>query len=209
VAPLSRRGVITFLTVTETRNEGSPLGRRRFLKLGVVATAFVATSGTALAWFHAGYGKHLDARDRPIALTTKELAIVKALVRALLPADGELPSGESLRLAQRIDEEVWAASVEVRRELSWGLQLLEHAPRFYDMRGRLTEMSEADAAQYFERVLLGPRESLRQVAIAMRQLLHIFYYANPAAWRAIGYDGPLVPEAVVPDTHKRYLELLS
>jgi len=185
------------------------VSRRRFLKLGVVSTALVATSGTALAWFHVGYGKHLDASDKPIALTTKEFAIVKALVRALFPADGDLPSGESLRLAQRVDEEVWAAAPEMKSELSWGLQLLEHAPRLYGMRGRLTNMSATEAGNYFERVLLGPRESLRQVAIAARQLLHIFYYANPATWKAIGYDGPLVPEAKPPETHKRYLELIS
>lgn len=190
-------------------SEPTPLARRRFLKLGVVGTALVATSGTALAWFHVGYGKHLDARDKPVALTKKEFAIIKALVRALFPADGELPSGESLRLAQRVDEEVWAASEEVQRELGWGLQLLEHAPRLYGMNGRLTDMSALDAATYFEKVLLGPREALRQVAIATRQLMHIFYYANPATWKAIGYDGPLVPEAKPPETHKRYLEMIS
>jgi hypothetical protein len=190
-------------------SEPSPLARRKFLKLGIVAGAVVATSGTALAWFHAGYGKYLDVKDKPVALTKKEFAIVKALVRTMFPADGELPSGESIRLVQRIDEEVWAAAPEVQRDFAWGLQLLEHAPRLYGMRGRLTEMSVTDAAIYFERVLLGPREPLRQIAIAVRQLMTILYYANPATWRAIGYDGPLVPEARPPETHKRYLEIIS
>lgn len=183
------------------------LPRRRFLKLGIVSGALFAGGGIGLAWFRAGYA--LQPGERPIALTTKEFVVVRAVVRALFPADGDLPSGESLGLVQRVDEEVWAADPDVARDLAWGLQLLEHAPRFYGMRGRLTGMSSEDARAYLEKVLLGPRESLRQVAIAIRQLVTLLYYANAATWRAIGYDGPLVSQAVPPDTHVKYLSIVA
>lgn len=183
------------------------LPRRRFLKLGIFSGALFATGGIGLAWFRAGY--HLEPGERPVVLTTKEFVIVRAIVRALFPADGDLPSGESLRLPQRVDEEFWAADPAVARDLCWGLQLLEHAPRLYGMRGRLSTMSPHDARVYLELVLLGPREPLRQVVIALRQLVTLFYYANAETWKAIGYDGPFISQAVPPETHKKYLEVIA
>lgn len=181
------------------------LPRRRFLKLGVISGALFATGGVGLAWFRVGY--HLEPGESPIALTTKELCVVRAIVRALFPADGDLPSGESLGLVMRVDEEVWAADREVATDLAWGLQLLEHAPRMYGMSGRLTGMSAADADAYLRKVLLGSNETLRQVAIAIRQLVTLLYYANAATWKAIGYDGPFISQAVPPDTHVQYATL--
>jgi hypothetical protein len=180
------------------------LPRRRFLRLGVVSGALFAAGGAGLAWWSLGYRAMLGPEDRPIATTAKEFAIVKALVRALLPADGDLPSGESLALAQRVDEELWAADPGAREEIAWGLQLLEHLPRAYGLRGRLTELSPEEARDYLQRVLIGPHEALRQVAIALRQLLHLLYYASPSTWPAIGYGGPFVAEAVPPETRVRY-----
>lgn len=183
------------------------LPRRRFLRLGVVSGALFAATGAGLAWWSVGYRGLLTPEDRPIALTAKEFAVVKALVRALLPEDGDLPSGESLGLAQRVDEELWAADPGAREEIAWGLQLLEHLPRLYGLRGRLTELTPEGARDYLARVLGGPREALRQVVFALRQLLHLLYYANHATWVAIGYGGPFVAEPAPPETHARYRSL--
>lgn len=183
------------------------LPRRGFLKLGVASGAVFAAAGAGLAWWSVGYAELLGPEERPISLTAKELAIVKALVNALLPADGDLPSGVSLGIPQRVDEELWAADPAARSEIAWGLQLLEHLPRLYGLRGRLTELSPDGARDYLARVLAGPRESLRQVVLAMRQLLHLLYYAHRATWVAIGYGGPFVEKAVAPDTHAHYRSL--
>jgi hypothetical protein len=190
------------------RGVSDVLPRRGFLKLGLAGGALFAAAGSGLAWFRHGYGALLAPEDRPIALTTKEFAIAKSIVRALLPEDGDLPSGESLGVAQRFDEELWAADPDVRSDLQWGLQLLEHAPRLHGLRGRLTEMSPDGAADYLARVLAGRHEALRQVVIATRQALHLFYYANRATWAAIGYGGPFVEKAVPPETHRHYRSLM-
>ncbi|MBI2390630.1 MAG: hypothetical protein HYV09_13655 [Deltaproteobacteria bacterium] len=188
---------------------GPALPRRRFLKLGLASGALFAAGGVGLGWMSLGYGRFLDWRDRPIALSTKEFAIVKAIVRAFFPADVDLPSGESLRIAQRVDEEIWAADPAVARDVTWGLQLLEHAPRLFGMRGRLTGMPEERAAEYLQHVLLGPNEPLRQIVLAIRQLTTLLYYANPSTWLPIGYDGPFVEQAVPPKTHEKYLALVA
>lgn len=190
-------------------NEGNPLKRRRFLKLGIGAAVVLAAGGGALRWLSSGYGAFVTGAERPIALSTKEFAIVKCAVRALLPADGPLPSGESLGLAQRIDEELWAASSDLRSDLKAGLQVLEHATIMNGYSARFTSLAPDQQREYLAKLLDGRNDTLRQVAGGLRQIVHIFYYARPETWKAIGYDGPLVPEAVPPDSHVAYAKLLG
>ncbi|HEX7601146.1 MAG TPA: gluconate 2-dehydrogenase subunit 3 family protein [Polyangiaceae bacterium] len=188
---------------------GNPLKRRRFLKLGLGGAILLAIGGGAFKWLGSGYGTLVTGDERPVALTTKEFAVVKSVVRALLPADGALPSGESLGIAQRIDEELWAASADTRSDLKAGLQVLEHATIMNGYASRFTALEPAKQREYLTKLLNGSNDTLRQVAGGLRQIVHIFYYARPETWKAIGYDGPLVPKAVPPDSHLAYAKLLG
>jgi hypothetical protein len=190
-------------------HEGNPLKRRRFLKLGLGGIALLAIGGGAFKWLGSGYGAFVTGDERPIALTTKEFAVVKCVVRALTPADGPLPSGESLGIAQRIDEELWAASSDTRSDLKAGLQVLEHATIINGYSARFTSLDAQKQREYLTKLLDGSNDTLRQVAGGLRQIVHIFYYARPETWKAIGYDGPLVPTAVPPDSHLAYAKLLG
>lgn len=190
-------------------NEGNPLKRRRFLKLTLGAAALLAVGGGAFKWLGSGYASLLSGDDHPVALTTKEFAIVKSVVRALLPADGALPSGESLAIAQRIDEELWAASADTRSDLKAGLQVLEHATIMNGFSARFTSLEPERQRAYLTKLLNGSNDTLRQVAGGLRQIVHIFYYARPETWKPIGYDGPLVAKAVPPDSHVAYAKLLG
>jgi hypothetical protein len=182
------------------------LKRRGFLRLGAGGAALVVAGG-AFRWFASGYASQLGPGETPIALTVKELAIVKAAVRALLPAEDGFPSGESLRIHLRVDEEVWSTSVGTRTDLKNGLQLLEHATIAYGYRGRFTALSEANRLAYLDRLMSGGNDSLRQIAVGLKEVIHIYYYAQPPIWRVIGYPGPLVTQAVPPESHLAYVEL--
>ena len=188
---------------------GNPLKRRRFLKLGVGAALLLAVGGGAFKWLGSGYGSFVTGDEHPIALTTKEFAVVKSVVRALLPAEGGLPSGESLGIAQRIDEELWAASADTRSDLKAGLQVLEHATIMNGYASRFTALEPEKQREYLSKLLNGSNDTLGQIAGGLRQIVHIFYYARPETWKAIGYDGPLVPKAVPPDSHVAYAKLLG
>lgn len=180
--------------------------RRRMLTFGVGGAALLACGG-GLSWLTLGY--RLAPGDAAIGLSVKELAIVRAIVEALLPADGDLPSGITLGVHQRIDEEVWSAPDAVRADLSAAIQLLEVLPPVFGHAGRLTRLRpEQRAAALAAMMTQGPTPVV-QAATALKQMCHLFAYVHEATWPAIGYDGPWVAVARPPPSSVRYAELLA
>jgi hypothetical protein len=192
------------------KDESKILGvdRRRFIRLSAGGAVAVAASGGVLGFFFAGYGLKLGSEDFPIALSTKEFAVAKAMVQALLPEGDGFPSGDSIGIAQRIDEEAWATSASVRSDIKNGLQLLEHAPSFQGFDGRFTSLSIAERQRFFLKCLTGDNALLRQLVVGFKQMTQFFYYAEPAVWPMIGYTGPFVPKALPHESHIAYRELL-
>ena len=184
------------------------LKRRRLLKLGLIGAAVVAAGGGTLRWFAGGYASQLLPTEVPIAFTTKELAVVKALVAALLPAEEGFPSGVELGVHQRIDEEMWSAAEGTRSDLKNGLQLFEHATVTHGFMGRFTSLDPAARVAYLDKLLRAEPGALQQIAFALKELVYLFYYCRPETWKPIGYDGPLVGAVKPPDSHIAYEDLL-
>lgn len=182
--------------------------RRTALKLGVTGGVLLAAGGGAATWFSAGYAHVLGHGDVPIALSTKEFAIVRAIVEALCPPIGTLPAGNSIGIAQRIDEEIWSADEFTRTQLKQGLQVLEHLPSFRGYGARFTSLPPTRREQFFLSMLTDRRETFRQIAVAFKQVVQLVYFANEATWASIHYDGPWVPVPRPPDSHNAYAALL-
>ncbi len=182
--------------------------RRRLLKLGLGGAITLAVGGGALRWFAGGYAAQLEAGEVPIALSTKELAVVKAFIGALLPAEDGFPSGVALGVHQRIDEEMWAASEGTRSDLKNGLQLFEHATITHGFASRFTSLDPASRLAYFDKLLRAEPGALQQIAVALKELAYLFYYSRDETWKVIGYDGPLVGVKKPPDSHVAYQDLL-
>jgi hypothetical protein len=179
---------------------------RRAALIGLGGAAVLGCGG-ALSWLTLGY--HLAPGDVPIGLDAKHLAIVRAIVETLAPADGDLPSGVSLGVHQRIDEELWSVPDEVREDLRAAIALIEHLPPLFGSWGRFTRLPRAEREAYYERLLqAGPRPVV-QAAVALKQMCTFFYYNCPETWAAIGYDGPWVQTAKPPASSERYAELLA
>ncbi|MEQ1569364.1 MAG: gluconate 2-dehydrogenase subunit 3 family protein [Myxococcota bacterium] len=177
--------------------------RRRLLAFGVGGAAALA-AGSAFGWLRLGYSVPPD--DRPIALTVKELAVVRAIVDAVLPQDGDLPAGLALGVHQRIDEEVWAQSDAVRADLKSAIGAVEHLPPLFGFAGRLTRLDPpARLAALDAMARRGPGPIVQAVG-ALRQLCALFYYGHPAVWPALGYGGPRVA-ASPPASAARYAAL--
>ena len=182
--------------------------RRRFLKLGVFGGLTLAVGGGTLRWLAGGYASQLDPSEIPIAFTTKELAIVKAFVACLLPAADDFPSGLSLGVHQRIDEEIWAASEGTRSDMKNGLQLFEHATIVHGFASRFTSLSPESRLAYVDKLLRGGPGATKEVAIGLKEMAYLFYYCRKETWKRIGYDGPFVGAEKPPDSHVAYQDLL-
>ena len=179
---------------------------RRYALFGLAGATLLACGG-GLAWIKLGY--EVAPGDVPIGLSLKELAIVRAVVEALLPADGDLPSGLSLGVHQRIDEEIWSASPPIASDLRSALVLIEHLPPIYGYLGRFTRLSLEDRLDFFEEMLAAGPTPVVQAATALKQLCSFFYWGHEATWPAIGYDGPWVSTPRPPASSLRYAELLA
>lgn len=178
------------------------------MRLGVAGAALLALGGGLASWITAGYGALLGPEDVPVALSVKEMAVVRALVEGLFPAEDGFPAGLALGLHQRIDEELWAASDVTRAALKDGIQLLEHVPPLYGHAHRFTALAPAARAEVFSRMLASDNATLRQIAFALKQMTHLFYYANPATWPRIHYDGPFVEAPRPPASALLYADLV-
>lgn len=180
--------------------------RRRFLTLGLGGAALLGAGG-ALRWLTLGYS--LPPGDVAVALSTKEMAIVRAIVEALLPGDDGLPSGLALSVHQRIDEEVFSQPDEVQEDLKAALQLLEHGPPLFGAFGRLTALAPEERREVLARMLRSDVDVVVQAAVAMKQLAHIFYFTREEVWPHIGYDGPWILTPRPPESSLRYAEILA
>ena len=183
--------------------------RRRVLKLGAFGAITLALGGGALRWFAGGYASQLEPSEVPIAFTKKELAIVKAYVAAMLPAEDGFPSGVALGVHQRIDEEMWSASEGTRSDMKNGLQLFEHATITHGFASRFTSLDPAARVAYVDKLLRGEPGALQQIAFALKEITYLFYYCREETWKVIGYDGPLVGVKKPPESSFAYQDLLK
>ncbi|MEQ1506860.1 MAG: gluconate 2-dehydrogenase subunit 3 family protein [Myxococcota bacterium] len=179
---------------------------RRVALFGLGGAAFLACGG-GLSWVSLGYA--LAPGDAAIGLTVKQLAIVRALVETLCPADGGLPAGLALGVHQRIDEEVWSQTDAIRADLGAALAVVEHLPPRYGWLHRFSRLSVPDREAYLATLVArGPRPIVQAVG-SLRQLCALFWFAHPDTWPAIGYDGPWVKTPVPPPSSRRYAALLA
>lgn len=180
--------------------------RRRTVLFGLGGAALLAAGGAALT-LTSGY--RLGPDDVPVACTVKELVIVRAIVEAVLPADGDLPGGLDLGVAQRIDEELWSMPPTLRDDLRSALAVLEYWPLLKGWGGRLTRLEPAARAEILAAAMASGPRPVAQAASALKQMCHLFYYASEGPWAAIGYDGPWVKTPSPPPSSVAYRALLD
>jgi hypothetical protein len=186
-----------------------PLARRTVLRLGVGGAVLLAVSGGLARWITAGYGALLDPADVPVALSVKELAVVRALVDAFFPAEDGFPSGLELGVHQHLDEQLWAAPELTRSGLKSGLALLEHLPPLYGHAHRFTALPREARLAVFEAMLRSKTETIRQIAVALKQATHLLYYGHEKVWPLVHYDGVFVPVPKPPASSLAYAAILE
>jgi hypothetical protein len=179
--------------------------RRWVLASGLGGAALLACGGV-VGTLSTGYA--LAPGDAAIGLTAQQLAVVRAIVEALLPRDGDLPDGISLGVHQRIDQEVWAAPEAIGDDLRSAISVLEYAPLVYRFGGRLTRLDPPTRLAALGHLRERGPTPLVQAVVALKQMCALFYWSRPEVWPAIGYDGPWVPEKP-PASAVRYEELLK
>jgi hypothetical protein len=177
--------------------------RRRVITWGASGAALLAVGGVLRAVTRS-YALPTGEAP-PVALSVKELVVVRAIVQALHPGEGAFPAGLALGVDRSIDEEIYSQDPAMAQDLKDAIQLLEHAPPVVGVWGRLTELEPGARADAFEKLKTRGPDVVVQAAVALHQLAGLLVFGHPQTWRAMGYDGPLQPQAVPHDSHARYL----
>lgn len=176
--------------------------RRRLIAGGVTGAALLGGGGL-LSWLTRGYALAVDD-DPPVVLSVKELCVVRAIVEALAPDDGDLPSGLALKVHRRIDEELFAQPTAMQQDLKAAIQLLEHAPPLMGFAGRLSALPVDVRATVFLRLMTRGPDVVVQAAASLRQLVGVFFFGHAQSWGAIGYDGPWQQQPKPPPSKAAY-----
>lgn len=184
------------------------MDRRKFFKIGAGGTLLLFGAGS-LRWIAGGYSSQLKSEETPICLSAKEFIIARSILETLLPEEEGFPSGVSLGLAQRLDEEIWALSPRLQSDLKNGLQVLEHGTLFQGHMSRFSSLSIQDRRDCYEGYLTGSNDLLQQIASGLKVMVHFFYYTMPQVWPKIGYEGPFVQGAMPAPSRAAYAELLT
>ncbi len=169
--------------------------------------ALVLACGGALGRLATGYS--LPPGDAPIGLSEKELAIVRAIVEALCPAEPDLPGGLELGVHQRIDEEVWSMAPDLADDVRSAVNVIEMLPLVAGFGGRFTHLPVERRLEAFSWMLASGPRAVGQAASALKQMCSLFLYTREETWAAIGYDGPWIATARPPPSSVAYAALLA
>lgn len=169
------------------------LGRRRFVRTTATG-AILLGAGGLFAWRRSGYVLP-DGVAGPLAtLDVDEYVIARAAAARILRSDepGGIPADDP-SIAVSIDAFVARLDARDRRDVSRLLAFLEHVAPLGA--GRVTRFTSLDGEAQdatLEAMMTSRSHTLRMGFEALKALTMMGAYADPRAWAAIGYDGPLV-----------------
>lgn len=166
------------------------LSRRRFLR---VTAAGAAVTGVSAWWLARGYPVGPGVRARLRALSPKQFAVLLALASAALGPRrlGRMGAPDDLGVA--MDAFVAGLPARARRDFGRLLHLLEHVgPLAAGFATRFSKLAPVN-----RRACLACWQRSRTRALgagfqAVKGLAMMAYYVRDAAWREIGFAGPMI-----------------
>jgi hypothetical protein len=166
--------------------------RRSFLKIGVAGAITLAAGGAIYRLAHP------PAADTPFKLDGPARAVLAAVIPAML--DGVLPAEPAARAAAiedataRTQAAILGLPLATQKEVRDLFGLLALAPARRWLAGVSGSWEQADPQQVaaFLQSWRTHRLGLQQTGyMALHDLILGPWYAEPSAWQAIGYPGPL------------------
>lgn len=171
---------------------GSPLSRRRFLKISGLAAAALA-GGSALVMSGGGehYRRLLPPGAKPQILSEKELAVLCAVCDRLFPNEPGWLSAREARLAERLDRELAFHTPKMQSDFKAALLVIEHGGVLHLTATRFTKLPPEEQDVLLEKMAEGTALE-RQVVSSLKVMGSFFFYNDERTWGAIHYDGPRV-----------------
>ncbi len=162
--------------------------RRQLIKVGAATALVLGAAGAGVAWLKPGVqGGHFTPPARAAFA-----AVATAVLDGLLPAAPEARAAALQAHLNRLDATFAGLPPALQAEVGELATLLATAPARIALTGLLPAWHDATPAQ-LQAMLQGLRTSSlslrQQVYHALRDLTNAAWFADAAAWSAIGYSG--------------------
>ena len=165
------------------------LSRRHFLRAAAVLAAAPGAAGLAtLAAAATGAGSPAGVRF----MNADEVAIFQRVGEVTLPVEGStLQPWTREGLLQTLDAALLATmEPHILQGLKGGLQYFNEGPQSV-FGARFVDLTDAQAIAFCDRWSDSSEPAQRALTMGLKKLVQLSYWANPATWPAIGYDGPM------------------
>ncbi len=172
-------------------------GWRRLTRRAFLRDAGLTASLAALAQLPAGQlGCAAEPKDAPGSglLSPDETEVLTQIVERMVDSDDpRAPAVRETGAIAAIDRLLGQLDPALTSDLPLALHLFEWGPIVFDLTfSRFTRMSAAEQDASIRCWMTSRLELRRQGYAALRNLAFIGYYSQDAAWRGIGYQGPLI-----------------
>lgn len=165
------------------------MGRRDFLRFGAAAASLAAVSASGLL---APNIAHAALPPGIKVMNEGELAVFQRLLAVMLPTEGStlLPPSQ-VPVMQTLDAALLATmEPHILQGLKGGIGYFNEG-LLARYRKRFTELSDADARSFCDEWANAPEAPHRALAMGLKKLVGLAYWANPPTWAPLGYDGPV------------------
>lgn len=160
------------------------LSRRDFIRF----TSVGAAAAIGLPWGASLAAPPADTKN----INDAEAALFTRLAQVVLPvSDSTLTPWTPEALLQTLDGALLATmEPHILTGLKGGLQYFNDGPMaLYNK--RFTELNDAEATQFCDTWGNSDLPPQRGLAMGLKKLVQLSYWANPASWEPLGYDGPM------------------
>ena len=161
--------------------------RRDFIRFGAAATS-VATLGSLGVANSARAALPEGVR----VMNESEHAVFARLLAVMLPTEGSgLVPTTQVPVMQTLDAALLATMPpHVLEGLKGGVKYFDEGPIPRYGR-RFAELDDAAAARFCDEWANAPEAPHRALAMGLKKLVGLAYWANPPTWAPLGYDGPV------------------
>ena len=165
------------------------LSRRHFIRAAAALAVAPGAAGLATS-AAAATSASLPAGAR--FMNADEAAIFQRVAEVTLPVDGStLHPWSRDGLLQTLDAALLATmEPHILQGLKGGLQYFNVGPQS-SFGAHFVALNDAQAIAFCDRWCDSSEPAQRGLTMGLKKLLQLSYWANPATWPAIGYDGPM------------------
>ncbi len=166
------------------------MGRRAFLKKSLVGTLVLSSSSLFLT----SCASYNAPETELLALSPKEFACLNGVCDALIPFDSEnLPRPSEIGTVHAVDKLLLTLPDENKKQMKLLFRAFEHSPFVFAFsKTPFSQQTLEKQRKILSSLENSPLSFARLAFTGMKMLVMMGYYTRDAAWKTIGYEGPLV-----------------